>query len=89
MKDVWTVKYGEHTIRVVNSWTNEKLFVDGVLQDEQVGLHFSSRLFGKVKNKTDEFEEIKVSIGSCFCSMQCRIFVGDSLIYTTELQTGG
>ena len=88
MKDVWVVKYGEHSIRVVNTWTNEKLFVDGVLQDEQVGLHFTSRLFGKVKNEDGDYEEIKVSIGSCLWRMECRIFVGDRLIYTTELQWG-
>lgn len=89
MKDIWVVKYGDHTIRVVNTWTNEKLFVDGVLQDEQVGLHLTSRLFGKVKNEQGEFEEIKVSIGTCFCRMECRIFVGDQLVYTTETQWGG
>ncbi|ANU09877.1 hypothetical protein A1A1_04852 [Planococcus antarcticus DSM 14505] len=89
MKDVWIVKYGEHTIRVVNTWTNEKLFVDGVLQDEQVGLHLTSRLFGKVRNENNEYEKIKVSVGFHFCTMQCRIFVGDCLIYTTKLQTGG
>lgn len=88
MKDVWVVKYGEHTIRVVNTWTNEKLFVDGVLQDEQVGFHLTSRLFGKVKNEEGQDEEIKVSIGSCFCSMECRIFVGDRLLYTTAVQSG-
>ncbi len=89
MKDVWMVKYGEHTIRVVNTWTNEKLFVDGVLQDEQIGLHFTSRLFGKVKNKDGEFKDIKVSVGTCFLRMKCRIFVDDELIYTTEIQPGG
>lgn len=89
MKDVWVVKYGEHTIRVVHTWTNEKLFVDGVLQDEQVGVHFTSRLFGKIQNEDGEYEDIKVSVGSYFCEMQCRIFVGHRLLYTTELQWGG
>lgn len=89
MKDVWTVKYGEHTICVINTWTNEKLFVDGVLQDEQVGLYFTSRLFGKVENEDGEYEDIKVSISTSLCRVQCRIFVGDRLIYTTKLQMGG
>lgn len=89
MKDVWTVKYGEHVIRVAAVCANEQLFVDGVLQDEQLGLHLSSRLFGQIKNENNEYEKIKVSIGSGFCMRHCRIFVGDRLIYTTELQTGG
>jgi len=89
MKDIWVIKYGDHTIRVVNTWTNEKLFVDGVLQDEQVGLHLTSRLFGKVRNKDGEYEEIKVSIGSYFCKIECRIFVGERLIYTTKQQMSG
>ncbi|WP_038704867.1 hypothetical protein [Planococcus sp. PAMC 21323] len=88
MKDVWVIKYGDHTIRIVNTWTNKKLYVDGVLQDEQVGLNLTSRLFGKVKNKDNEYEEIKVSIGSCFCGVECRIFVGEELIYTTKQQMG-
>ncbi len=86
MKDVWMVKYGEHTIRVVNTWTHEKLFVDGVLQDEQVGLHCASRLFGKVKNTSGEYEEIKISTDVRFFNTHCRIFVGNELIYTTETQ---
>lgn len=88
MKDVWVIKYGDHTIRIVNTWTNKKLYVDGVLQDEQVGLNLTSRLFGKVKNKDNEYKEIKVSIGSCFCRVECRIFVGEELIYTTKQQMG-
>lgn len=88
MKDVWVIKYGDHTIRIVNTWTNKKLYVDGVLQDEQVGLNLTSRLFGKVKNNDGEYEEIKVSIGSCFCKVECRIFVGEELIYTTKQQMG-
>lgn len=86
MRDVWEVKYKGHTIRVENTWAGEQLFVDGVLQDEQVGLRLSSRLYGNLKNEKGEMENIKVSIGSTFLKMQCRIFVADQLIYSTEME---
>ena len=86
MHDTWKIKYGSHSIQVENTWNSEKLFVDGVLQDEQVGFRLSSRLFGKVKNEDGETEDIKVSIGSSCLKVQCRIFVGERLIYSTDLQ---
>ncbi|WP_422124150.1 hypothetical protein DHX103_04855 [Planococcus sp. X10-3] len=89
MKDIWEIKYSSHRIRVESKWDQKKLWVDGVLQDDQPGFALSSRLFGKLKGDSGEFEEIKVSLGLSCCATKCRIFVGDSLIYSTEIAWEG
>jgi hypothetical protein len=86
MKDVWKLKYGSHSIQIENDWKKNRLYVDGVLQDEQVGVHLSSRLFGKVRNDDGEFEDIKVSIGCMLLKTACRVFIADRLVYSTDLQ---
>jgi hypothetical protein len=85
MRHVWKLKYGSHTIQVEKTWNGEKLFVDGVLQDEQLGFHRSSRMFGKVMNEEGETEDIKVSIGIHLLKVQCRIFIGERLVYSTSI----
>ena len=83
MKKKWEIMHTGHSIRVENTWfRGEKLFVDGVLQDQQIGIRFSSRLFGKVEIEADKYEQIKVSIGS-IVKMHCQIFVGDRLVYSS------
>ncbi|MDN7241971.1 hypothetical protein QWY14_09190 [Planococcus sp. N028] len=86
MHDIWKLKYGSHSIQIENKLTGKRLYVDGVLQDEEVGLHLSSRLFGKVKNEEGEFEDIKVSIGCSLLKTVCRVFIGERLVYSTDLQ---
>lgn len=89
MNDVWKIRYNLHNIRIEKNLTSQKLYVDGVLQDEQIGFALSSRLFGKLKNEDGETEDIKVSIStSCFDS-QCLIFVGEKMIYSTKVQWEG
>lgn len=34
----WIALHDGHTITVENSYTGERLYVDGVLQDEQLGM---------------------------------------------------
>ena len=89
MKDTWEIKYSSNRIRVESAWDQKKLWVDGVLQDDQPGLALSSRLFGKLRGENGEFEEIKVSLGIGCLATKCRIFVGDSLIYSTAIAWEG
>lgn len=89
MKDIWEIKHSSHRIRVESTWDQKKLWVDGVLQDDQPGFVLSSRLFGKLKGEDGNFEEIKVSLGLGLCTTKCRIFVGDTLIYSTEIAWEG
>lgn len=86
MRNVWKLKYGSHNIQVENTWMNDKLYVDGVLQDEQVGFHLSSRLLGKVQNEDGEPEDIKISIAVGCPNTRARIFIGEKLVYSTDLQ---
>ena len=74
--------YKGHEIRVENGWTSgERLFVDGVMQDEQLGFGFRSRLWGKIGDGDGLGETIKVSLGG-WTSIDCRIFVDDKLLQT-------
>lgn len=86
MRNVWKLKYGSHSIQVENTWMSNKLYVDGVLQDEQVGFHLSSRLLGKLQNDDGEFEDIKVSLAPGCPNTRARIFIGEQLMYSTDLQ---
>ena len=88
MYNVWEIKYGLHHIRIEDTMVSSKLFVDGILQDEQVGFSFSTRLFGKVHNEEGHVEHIKVAIGCDFLQKGCRIFIGDRLAYSNALQWG-
>lgn len=85
MKDTWEIKHSSHRIRIESTWSQKKLWVDGVLQDDQPGFALSSRLFGKMRNAEGDFQDIKVSLGWNCLHTKCRIFVADSLIYSTEI----
>lgn len=88
MYNVWEIKYGLHHIRIEDTLISGKLFVDGILQDEQVGFSFSSRLFGKVHNEEGQIEDIKVAVGCDCLQKNCRVFIGDRLVYSNDLQWG-
>ena len=80
MKKTFEVMYDDHHIRVVNSWfTGEKLYVDGQLQDENLGFGLRSILNGELKSREDR-KSIKVALGGFF-KINCRIFVENNLIY--------
>lgn len=89
MYDVWKIRYKLHNIRVEKNLGSQKLYVDGVLQDEFIGFAFGSRLFGKLKNEDGETEDIKVSIGIHCLESKCLIFIGEKLVYSTKVQWEG
>ncbi|NTW72911.1 MAG: hypothetical protein HGA49_11815 [Eubacteriaceae bacterium] len=74
----WETNHSGISIVVVNRSFSEKLFVDGELQDEQVGgIVGRSRLWGRLPTG----ETVKVSVGQVF-KIHCRIFINDQLIYS-------
>jgi len=80
---VWTTLYDGHKITVENNWMGgERLWVNGVLQDEQMGLAFRSRLYGSIRVPGLETKRIKVSLGIPSFSVECRIFVDDELVFS-------
>ncbi|MDR2940644.1 MAG: hypothetical protein LBV08_10050 [Clostridiales bacterium] len=72
----WELNHLGNTIVVENSALSERLYVNGELQDEQVGLGMRSRLWGKLPAG----EEIKVSVGGSTWNIQCRIFIDNKLV---------
>ena len=76
----WSVRYGNNLIEVQEGFRRERLYVNGELQDEQEGWNLRSRLWGQLPTG----ENIKVSIGGGWISIQCRIFVDHKLIFTTK-----
>ncbi|WP_198171391.1 hypothetical protein [Mucilaginibacter aquatilis] len=61
----WTTLYDGHKITVENSWFGgERLWVNGTLQDEQLGFALRSRLYGSLKAPGQETKRIKVSLGT-------------------------
>ncbi|KMK75346.1 hypothetical protein AB990_16065 [Alkalihalobacillus pseudalcaliphilus] len=81
MEKTFEVNYEGHQISVINTWINgEKLYIDGNLQDENLGLSFRGTLKGKFINVNNEVRNVKVSIGGFF-SISCRIFVENELVY--------
>jgi hypothetical protein len=74
MKSIWTTIYDNNEIKVENTWFNgERLFVNGVLQDEKMGF-FSSDLTGHLINGKNERENIKVNLSGAF-RINCRLFI--------------
>ncbi|MDT8863050.1 hypothetical protein N0O92_23135 [Alkalihalobacillus sp. MEB130] len=80
----WETTYQMQTIRVENRWNGEKLYVNGVLQDERIGMRSDSRLYGRIINHNNEVEYIKVSIGTYLFTLQCVIFVNDQIVYSSK-----
>ena len=83
MKKTFEVTYNGNHIEVVNTWFGgEKLYVNGQLQDENLGLGLRGILNGELKN-TEDRKKIKVALGGTF-KINCRIFVDNELIYPKE-----
>jgi len=72
------INHGENLIVVENRMFSERLFVNGELQDERMGLSFGVRLWGQLSSG----ESIKVSLGGTW-AIGCRIFIDHKLIFTT------
>lgn len=64
-----------NVIVVENRPFSERLFVNGELQDERMGLSVQQRLWGQLETG----EIIKVSLGGVF-AVHCRIFVNNKLV---------
>lgn len=80
MKKVFEAIYEGHRIQVENRWfTGERLYVDGELQDENLGLAFRATLRGNIKTNNTESKRIKVTLGGFF-SIHCKIFVDHVLV---------
>ena len=87
MKKVFEAKYDDHLIQVENRWfAGEKLYVDGKLQDEDLGLAFRGTLNGKLRNNNSETKSIKVTIGGSF-RIHCKIFIDNVLISSYQVKT--
>ncbi len=85
MKSIWTANYENNEIRVENTWFDgERLFVNGNLQDERMGL-ISTDLSGHLFNQKNERENIKVNLGGSF-KIICRLFVNDSKVEVTQVK---
>ncbi|WEG15126.1 hypothetical protein PQ478_11305 [Alkalihalophilus pseudofirmus] len=84
MTKVFEATYEGRQIRVENSWfSGEKLYVDGNLQDQNLGLSLRSTLQGQLTDQNGEKRNIKVTVGGTF-KIQCKIFVDHALIYPEE-----
>ena len=81
MKKVFDVTHEGHHIQVVNSWFNgEKLYIDGKLQDENLGIALRGTLEGVLKENNKITKDIKVSLGGIF-TIKCKIFVNNVLAF--------
>lgn len=82
MKKVFHTTYESHDIQVINTWLDgEKLFINGKLQDENLGLAFRATLRGVLIGKDQSPKHIKVSLGGLF-TIHCKIFVDNTLVYS-------
>ena len=72
----WEAKYEENVILVENYVNGERLYVNGDLQDEQMGIVERSRLWGQLPTG----ETVKVSLGGRKLKVECRIFIDNKLI---------
>lgn len=75
----WDVHFKGHAIRVENSSSQQRLFVDDELQDELYGFEFRSRMYGKIRDQDETGEEVRVSLGG-FWQGIFRIFVDNRLV---------
>jgi len=71
----WEINHNGNMIVVENRATCERLYVNGELQDERMGLSSQSRLWGQLPTG----ENIKVSLGGWW-RIQCRIFIDHKLV---------
>ncbi|MFC5713694.1 hypothetical protein ACFPU1_12960 [Thalassorhabdus alkalitolerans] len=84
MPKVFKVPYKGHEVKVENRWfAGEKLYINGQLQDENVGLALRATLRGKIPSEGGNGEEIKVVLGGIM-KIKCRIFADHVLIYPSQ-----
>ena len=82
MKKVFDVTYEGHHIQVVNTWFDgEKLYIDGILQDENLGIALRATLRGVLKENDKITKNIKVSLGGIL-KIKCKIFVNNVLAFS-------
>lgn len=81
VKKIFEITYDGHEIQVENTWLNgERLYIDGQLYDENMGLALRATLTGRLESKGGESKNIKVAIGG-IVKIHCKIFVENRLIY--------
>jgi hypothetical protein len=79
VKSIWKINYENNEIKVENTWFNgERLYVNGVLQDEKTSL-FSSNLTGHLINANNQRENIKFSLFG-YVKIKCSLFINDKKI---------
>ncbi len=79
MKTIFKAKFENNEIEIINSWRKgEQLFVNGVLQDEQLNF-VSSNLSGHIINFKGEKLMIKAQL-SGFFTIGCRLFIDDQKV---------
>ena len=71
----WEINHNGNVIRVENSVSGERLYVNDELQDEQIGFGVRARLWGQLHTG----EKIKVSLGGWFV-VNCRIFIDHKMV---------
>ena len=87
MKKIFEATYDGHQILVENRWfAGEKLYVNGELQDENIGLALRATLTGKLRSDSNDSKNIKVTIGGFF-SIHCKIFVVYVLVPSHQMKT--
>lgn len=82
MKKMFDVTYEGHPIQVVNTWFNgKKLYIDGKLQDENLGVALRATLRGILKKNNQITKNIKVSLGGIF-TIKCKVFVDNVSVFS-------
>lgn len=76
----WKFNYEGSEIEIMNGWAGEKLIVNNVLQDEQIGMASRSRLNGSLKSGDGSSKPIKVSLGGWF-TIGCIVFIDNKEVY--------
>ncbi|SFE75661.1 hypothetical protein [Alteribacillus iranensis] len=85
MRKTFEAMHEGHVIQVENTWfKGERLYIDGELQDENVGLALRASLRGAVTNHKGETQEIKVTLGGT-TKIECKIFADNRLIESRAL----
>jgi len=72
----WECNHDGNVLIVENRASGERLYVNGELQDERLGLNFGIRLWGQLPTG----ESVKVSLGGIW-TIKCRIFVDNKLVF--------
>ena len=71
----WEINFEGNNICVENKWNSEKLYINGKLHDEGIGLTDRAKLIGKLPDG----KLVKVCLGG-YWGIHCLIFVDDEEI---------